>query len=132
MTNRPPHMPKEHAPAQSFELAAKRIYVAGHRGMVGAAIIRRLAGCGCELITAAHGEIDLERQDQTERFLAATKPHAVIVAAGKVGGIFANSAFPADFISENIAIARNIIHASYKAGVSKLLFLGSSCIYPRL
>ena len=120
------------APPQSFELAGKRIYVAGHRGMVGAAIVRRLADCHCELITAAHGDINLERQDQTERFLAETKPHAVIIAAAKVGGIFANNAFPADFISENIAIARNVIHGSYKAGVSKLLFLGSSCIYPRL
>jgi GDP-L-fucose synthase len=123
---------KQQPPPQSFELAGKRVYVAGHRGMVGAAIVRRLADRRCELVTATHSDIDLERQDQTERFLAETKPHAVIVAAARVGGIFANNAFPADFISENIAIARNVIHASYKAGVSKLLFLGSSCAYPRL
>ena len=124
--------PKEQTRAEWLDLANKRVYVAGHRGMVGAAIVRRLAGCGCELIVVSRGEVDLERQDQTERFLAETKPHAVILAAAKVGGIFANNAYPADFISENIAIARNVIHASYKAGVSKLLFLGSSCIYPRL
>jgi GDP-L-fucose synthase len=125
-------MTKEQSPAKLFDLANKRVYVAGHRGLVGAALVRCLTGCGCELITASHSEINLERQDQTEHFLIETKPHAVIVAAAKVGGILANSAFPADFISENIAIARNVIHASYKAGVSKLLFLGSSCIYPRL
>ena len=125
-------MTEEQSPAKLFDLANKRVYVAGHRGLVGAAIVRRLAGCGCKLITASHSEINLERQDQTEHFLIETKPHAVIVAAAKVGGILANSAFPADFISENIAIARNVIHASYKASVSKLLFLGSSCIYPRL
>src|SRR3979490_885086 len=112
-----------------FELAGKRIYVAGHRGMVGSAIVRRLAGVPGEGITAGRAAVDLERQEQTERFLATTKPDVVIVAAARVGGIHANNAYPAEFISENLAIARNTIHASYKVAVKKLLFLGSSCIY---
>jgi GDP-L-fucose synthase len=115
-----------------FDLAGKRIYVAGHRGMVGSAIVRRLAGVPCEVITAGRAEVDLERQEQAERFLATTKPDVVIVAAARVGGIHANSAYPAEFISENLAIARNTVHGSYRAGVKKLLFLGSSCIYPKL
>ena len=114
-----------------FDLAGKRIYVAGHHGMVGSAIVRRLAGAPCELITVERGQVDLERQVQTEDFLATTRPDVVIVAAGRVGGIYANNAYPAQFISENLAIARNTIEASYKTGVQKLLFLGSSCIYPR-
>ena len=115
-----------------FELAGKRIYVAGHRGMVGSAIVRRLAGVPCEVITAGRAEVDLERQEQAERFLATTKPDIVIVAAARVGGIHANNAYPAEFISENLAIARNTVHGSHQAGVKKLLFLGSSCIYPKL
>jgi GDP-L-fucose synthase len=115
-----------------FDLAGKRIYVAGHRGMVGSAIVRRLAGVPCEVITAGRAEVDLERQEQAERFLTATKPDVVIVAAARVGGIHANNAYPAEFISENLAIARNTVHGSHQAGVKKLLFLGSSCIYPKL
>jgi GDP-L-fucose synthase len=115
-----------------FDLAGKRIYVAGHRGMVGSAIVRRLAGIPCEVITAGRAEVDLERQEQAERFLATTKPDVVIVAAARVGGIHANNAYPAEFISENLAIARNTVHGSHQAGVKKLLFLGSSCIYPKL
>jgi GDP-L-fucose synthase len=115
-----------------FELAGKRIYVAGHRGMVGSAIVRRLTGVPCKLVTVERNQVNLERQGQTEDFLAATEPDVVIVAAGRVGGIYANNAYPAQFISENLAIARNTIEASYRAGVKKLLFLGSSCIYPRL
>ena len=118
--------------AKLFELAGKRVYVAGHNGMVGSAIVRRLKAMPCEVLTAARDEVDLERQDQAEAFLAARRPDVVIVAAAKVGGIHANDAYPAEFISENIAIARNTIHASYLAEVSKLLFLGSSCIYPKL
>ena len=118
--------------AKLFELAGKRVFVAGHNGMVGSAIVRRLKAVPCEVITAARDEVDLERQDQAEAFLAARRPEVVIVAAAKVGGIHANDAYPAEFISENIAIARNTIHASYLAEVSKLLFLGSSCIYPKL
>ena len=119
-------------PAKIFDLAGKRVYVAGHRGMVGSAIVRRLATCGCDVITAGRDEVDLERQQQTEDFVAATRPDVVIMAAAKVGGIHANNAYPAEFISDNLAIARNTVHASYKAGVKKLLFLGSSCIYPKM
>jgi GDP-L-fucose synthase len=117
--------------AKIFDLTDKRVYVAGHRGMVGSAIVRRLATCGCEVITAGRDEVDLERQDQAERFLAGTRPDVVVVAAGKVGGIHANSVYPAEFIAKNLAIALNAIHGSYRAGVKKLLFLGSSCIYPK-
>src|SRR5262245_45091341 len=89
-----------------FQVAAKRVYVAGHRGMVGAAIVRRLAAYECDIITAPHPALDLERQSQTEQFIGDTQPDVVIVAAAKVGGIHANNAYPADFISDNIAIAR--------------------------
>jgi len=115
-----------------FDLTGKRIYVAGHRGMVGSAIVRRLAAHRCDVITADREEADLERQEQTEAFLSATKPDVVVVAAGKVGGIHANDAYPAEFIRKNLAIALNTIHGAYKAGVKKLLLLGSSCIYPKL
>jgi GDP-L-fucose synthase len=117
--------------AKIFELAGKRVYVAGHRGMVGSAIVRRLAGSGCEIISAERNEVNLERQEQTERFITKAKPDVVIVAAAKVGGIHANDTYPAEFISDNLAIARNAIDASHKASVRKLLFLGSSCIYPK-
>jgi GDP-L-fucose synthase len=117
--------------AKIFDLTGKRIYVAGHRGMVGSAIVRRLVAYGCDVITAGREKADLERQDATERFLSATKPEVVIVAAAKVGGIHANNAYPAQFIANNLAIALNTIQGSYKAGVKKLLFLGSSCIYPK-
>ena len=118
--------------AKIFELTHKRVYVAGHRGMVGSAIVRRLAKCQCDVIIADRDTVDLERQDQVERFLAMSKPDVVVVAAAKVGGIHANNAYPAEFIGTNLAIALNAIQGSYKAGVKKLLFLGSSCIYPRL
>ena len=118
--------------AKIFNLTAKRIYVAGHRGMVGSAILRRLATCGCDMITAGRDEVDLERQDQAEGFLTKSRPDVVIVAAAKVGGIRANSVYPAEFIGRNLAIALNAIQGSYKAGVKKLLFLGSSCVYPKL
>jgi GDP-L-fucose synthase len=115
-----------------FDLTAKRVYVAGHTGMVGSAIVRHLASMPCEIITAGRDTVDLERQGQAEALLATRRPDVVIIAAAKVGGIHANNAYPAEFISDNLAIARNTIHASYQAGVKKLLFLGSSCIYPQL
>jgi GDP-L-fucose synthase len=118
--------------AKIFDLSGKQIYVAGHAGMVGSAVVRRLGKIPCEIITAGRNSLDLERQEQVEAFLAARRPDVVIVAAAKVGGIHANDAYPAEFISENLAIARNIIHASHKLAVRKLLFLGSSCIYPKL
>jgi len=118
--------------AKIFDLSGKRIYVAGHRGMVGSALLRRLASVPCEVITAERKEVDLERQEQAERFLSTVAPDVVIVAAAKVGGIHANNTYPAEFISENLAITRNVIHGSHQAGVGKLLYLGSSCIYPKL
>ena len=115
-----------------FELGGKRVFVTGHAGMVGAAIVQRLGRERCEIITATRDELDLRRSEAVERFIAQTKPDAIFVAAGKVGGIGANSAFPADFLADNLAIARNTIDAAYRCGVRKLLYLGSSCIYPRL
>lgn len=116
----------------AFPLAGRRVWVAGHGGMVGAAICRRLAGEGCEVMTAGRGELDLRRQAEVEDWLAEARPDAVFLAAATVGGILANSARPADFIYDNLAIEANIIHAVWRLGVAKLLFLGSSCIYPRL
>jgi GDP-L-fucose synthase len=118
--------------APLFDFRAKRVYVAGHRGMVGSAIVRRLKSEECAVLTADHAELDLTRQEQTERWFSSAKPDAVIVAAAKVGGIAFNNAYPVDFLAENLSIAVNVIRASHAAGVKKLLFLGSSCIYPRL
>jgi GDP-L-fucose synthase len=116
----------------SFDLSGKRIWVAGHRGMVGAAIVRRLASEGCEILTTGRDEVDLIRQADVEIWMQANKPDAVIVAAAKVGGIVANDTMPAQFLYENMMIEANIIHAAHAVGVEKLLFLGSSCIYPRM
>src|SRR3974390_1670355 len=118
--------------APLFDFSAKRVYVAGHRGMVGSAIVRRLKSEECDILTADRVEVDLTRQEQTERWIGSAKPDAVIVAAAKVGGIAFNSAYPVDFLAENLSIALNVICASHAVGVKKLLFLGSSCIYPRL
>ena len=115
-----------------FDLAGKRVYVAGHTGMAGSAIARRLAREGCEILTAGHAALDLADQRQTEQWLGHEKPDAVFLAAARVGGISANSAYPAAFIGDNLAIALNVIRAAHAVGVRKLLFLGSSCIYPRL
>jgi GDP-L-fucose synthase len=98
-----------------FDLTGKRIYVAGHRGMVGSAIARHLAAYRCDVIMAGREEADLERQEQTEAFLSVTKPDVVVVAAAKVGGIHANDAYPAEFIRKNLAIALNTIDGSYRA-----------------
>ena len=125
MTEASPEMPL-------FDFSAKRVYVAGHRGMVGSAIVRRLKSEECDILTVDRGEVDLTRQEQTERWISSAKPDAVIVAAAKVGGIAFNNAYPVDFLAENLSIALNVIRASYLAGVKKLLFLGSSCVYPRL
>jgi len=118
-------------PASTFPLAGKRVWVAGHRGMVGSAIVRRLRQEDCELLTATRDVVDLKRQDQVEDWLNEAKPDAVFLAAAKVGGISANSIYPADFLYENLMIEANIIHAANRVGVSKLMFLGSSCIYPK-
>jgi GDP-L-fucose synthase len=115
-----------------FELLQKRVYVAGHTGMVGSAIVRRLGSEGCEILTTKRADFDLRRCEQVDRWMAEAKPDAVFLAAGKVGGIHANSTYPADFIADNLAIALNVIRSAYEMGVQKLLFLGSSCIFPRL
>jgi GDP-L-fucose synthase len=114
-----------------FDLAGKRVYVAGHRGMAGAAIMRRLAAEDCVLLTAERAVLDLQRDDDVAGWFARMKPDAVFLAAGKVGGIAANNAYPVDFLVDNLAIELNVIRASHAAGVKKLLFLGSSCIYPQ-
>jgi GDP-L-fucose synthase len=120
------------APAPLFDLAGKRVYVAGHKGMMGAAIVRRLASERAEILTADHAALDLTLQQATEEWLLREKPDAIFLAAGLVGGIHANDTYPADFIAVNLAIALNVIRGAHKAGVKKLLALGSSCIYPRL
>jgi len=110
-----------------------RIYVAGHRGLVGSALVRNLEAKGYgNLITRTHAELDLTDQQAVERFFQAEKPDYVFLAAAKVGGIHANNTFPADFIRDNLAIQTNVIHASWKNGAKRLLFLGSSCIYPKM
>jgi len=109
-----------------------KIYVAGHRGLVGSAIIRQLKKDGYgNLITRTSNELDLTRQGRVENFFRDEKPEYVFLAAAKVGGIYANNTWPGDFIYNNLAIQTNIIHGAYLSGVKKLLFLGSSCIYPR-
>lgn len=117
----------------SYSLAGKRVWVAGHRGMVGAAIVERLASEGCEaILTAGRAELDLTRQDAVEAWVRENRPDAVFVAAAKVGGILANDTYPYDFLYENLMIEANVINAAFHQGVEKLLFLGSSCIYPRM
>jgi GDP-L-fucose synthase len=118
--------------APLFDLRGKRVFLAGHKGMVGAALHRRLASEDCEILTADRDQLDLTRQAETERWLESQKPDAVFLAAAKVGGIAANMASPADFLADNLAIAMNVIGAAHATGVSKLLYLGSSCVYPRL
>jgi GDP-L-fucose synthase len=118
--------------APLFDLVGKRVYVAGHNGMVGAALVRRLKSESCTILTVDHAALDLTRQAETEQWIGTAKPDAVILAAAEVGGIAFNNSHPVDFLSDNLAIALNVIRASYAAGVKKLLFLGSSCIYPKL
>jgi GDP-L-fucose synthase len=110
-----------------------RIFVAGHRGLVGSAIVRRLAADGCpNLLVRSSSELDLRSQPAVEQFFAAQRPEYVFLAAARVGGIHANNTYPADFIRDNLQIQTNVIDAAYRHGTRKLLFLGSSCIYPRL
>jgi GDP-L-fucose synthase len=115
-----------------FPLAGKRVYVAGHRGMVGSALVRRLQGAGCEILTVGHAAVDLRRQKETEAWMADVRPDAVFVAAATVGGILANDSRPGEFLYDNLMIEGNLIEAARRVAVQKLLFLGSSCIYPRL
>ena len=115
----------------NFLLRNKRIWVAGHNGLVGRALCHRLSREDCEILTVDRTGLDLRRQDAVLAWLTQEKPDAVILAAARVGGIKANRDFPADFLYDNLMIEANVIHGSYQAGVRKLLFLGSSCIYPR-
>ena len=115
-----------------FSLKGKKVWVAGHRGMAGSAILRRLAREDCEILSVDRKTVDLRRQSDTENWMVKHKPEVVVLAAGKVGGILANSSYPADFLYDNLMIAANVIHGAHDIGVQKLLFLGSSCIYPRL
>ncbi|MBV9997026.1 MAG: GDP-L-fucose synthase [Caulobacteraceae bacterium] len=115
-----------------FPLENRRVWVAGHLGMVGSALVRRLEGEGCEVLTADRAGVDLRRQEKAEAWIREAKPDAIFLAAGKVGGIVANDSYPAEFLYDNLMIAANVIHAAHRQTVSKLLFLGSSCIYPRL
>ncbi len=127
-------MPTDLAPASPeviYPLAGKRVWVAGHRGMVGQAIVRQLASEGCEVLTAGRAEADLTRQAEVEAWMGRVKPDAIFVAAANVGGSLANDNYAADFLYDNLMIEANIVEAAYRAGVGKLMMLGSSCIYPK-
>lgn len=115
-----------------FDLSGKKIYVAGHRGMVGSALLRRLAREDSHIITAGREQVDLVRQAAVENFMSANRPDILIVAAAKVGGILANDTYPADFLMDNLLIETNLMRAAHENGVERVLFLGSSCIYPRM
>jgi GDP-L-fucose synthase len=114
-----------------FALAGRRVFVAGHRGMAGSAIVRRLQSEACETLTAPRRELDLMDQAQTRGWFERERPDAVIVAAARVGGILANDSYPADFLYDNLMIEANVIEAAHRSDVQKLVFLGSSCIYPK-
>jgi GDP-L-fucose synthase len=118
--------------SEPFDLKGKRVWVAGHRGMAGSAIVRRLASEHCDVIVADRDEVDLRRQADVEAWIERAKPHAVFCAAAKVGGIKANDSLPAEFLYDNLAIELAVIHSAYKAGVKKLLFLGSTCVFPKM
>lgn len=115
----------------SFSLDKKAVFIAGHNGMVGSALVRRLARENCTVVTAARADLDLRNETAVDLFMRKTRPDAVILAAAKVGGIMANKTYPVEFMLDNLIIQNNVIAASYNAGVEKLLFLGSSCIYPK-
>lgn len=114
-----------------YDLEGKRVWVAGHRGMVGSAVVRRLGSERCDVITAGREVVDLTDADAVRTFFEHEKPDAVILAAARVGGIHANNVYPAEFLRDNLVIETNVIYAAYLAGTEKLLFLGSSCIYPK-
>jgi len=115
-----------------FDVHGKRVYVAGHRGMVGSALVRRLAREDCQILTASRSEVDLRNQQAVDRWFDEHRPDVVFVAAARVGGIYANNAQPGDFLYDNLALQTNLIEAARRVQVAKLLFFGSSCIYPRL
>ena len=115
-----------------YDLNGKRIWVAGHRGMVGSAVVRRLAGEDCTVLTATRQEVDLTRHADVERFVRDARPDAIVLAAAKVGGILANDTYSADYLYQNLLIETSVFGAAHANDVERLLFLGSSCIYPRL
>ena len=119
------------APEVVYPLAGKRVWVAGHRGMVGQAIVRRLASESCEVITAGREDADLKRQGEVDAWMSRVKPDAIFLAAAKVGGILANDSYPAGFLYDNLMIQANVVEAAFRAGVQKVMLLGSSCIYPK-
>ena len=116
----------------SYDLNAKRVFVAGHRGMVGGAVVRRLASEGCEILTAGRDKLDLVDQRAVRDWMRVQRPDAIVLAAAKVGGIKANSDHPVDFLYQNLMIEANILQAAHEVDVERVLFLGSSCIYPKL
>jgi len=117
--------------AGELSLAGRRVWVPGHRGMVGSAIVRRLRQEGCELLTSERDAVDLRRQAETEAWMAENRPEFIFLAAGKVGGILANDTYPAEFLYDNLMIAAHVIETAHRLKAQKLLYLGSSCIYPR-
>jgi len=119
-------------PDTTYDLGGKRIWVAGHTGMVGQALVRRLGAEDCEVLSVGRDQVDLRRQDAVEAWMAQNRPDVVLIAAATVGGLMANNTYPALFLYENLAIESNIIHGAHLSGVEKLLFMGSSCIYPKL
>jgi len=121
----------ETRPSPLYSIAGRKIFVAGHTGMVGSAILRRLKSEDCELLTIGHEALDLTRQAPTEAFIQQHRPDIIIVAAARVGGILANAQYPAEFLYDNLAMGINIIRAAHLCRVERLLWLGSSCIYPR-
>ena len=116
---------------ESFSLRDRKVFVAGHTGMAGAALVRRLTREGCEILTATRGEADLRRREEVDCLLDRLRPDVAVMAAACVGGITANNDFPVDFLADNLAIQTNLLTASHRVGVDRLLFLGSTCIYPR-
>lgn len=127
-----PTPPKPSAPERTSTLRGRRVFVAGHRGLVGAALVRRLRARGdCELLLRDRAQLDLRDAAAVDRFFAAERPEVVLVAAARVGGIEANRTFPVEFLEDNLAIALHTLQSAFRHGTARLLFLGSSCIYPR-
>ena len=119
-------------PEYSYALEGKRVWVAGHKGMVGSAVVRRLATENCEIVTIERSDVDLTRQAEVETWIKDTGVDAIVMAAARVGGIVANDTYPAEFLFQNLMIEVNVTDAAHRAGVNRMLFLGSSCIYPQL
>src|ERR1700685_558290 len=119
-------------PEFSYSLEGKRVWVAGHKGMVGSSLVRRLARENCEIVTIERSDVDLTRQAEVETWIKDAGVDAIVMAGAKVGGIVANDAYPAEFLCQNLMIEVNVTNAAHRVGVNRMLFLGSSCIYPRL